>query len=65
MNVWSEYAACRSSAAFRPEALEEPQLLLLRAIEKMLATTHRAPSEDKLAVTAEMLLCAGYLLGTC
>jgi hypothetical protein len=31
----------------------------------MLATTHRAPSEDKLAVTAEMLLCAGYLLGTC
>jgi hypothetical protein len=63
MDVWSEYAACRSSAALRPEGLDEHQLLLLRAIEKMLTIERTALPEENIAVAAEMLLCAGYLLG--
>jgi len=34
MDVWSEYSACRSSASFRPEALEEFEGILCRAIEE-------------------------------
>ncbi|MDE1162385.1 MAG: hypothetical protein PW792_10645 [Acidobacteriaceae bacterium] len=63
MDVWSEYAACRSSAAFRPEALEEHQLLLKGGVAKYLATEHTAPIEEREAVAVETLLCAGYLLG--
>ncbi|WP_235011796.1 hypothetical protein [Bryocella elongata] len=33
MDVWSEYAACRSSAAFRPEAVEEFEEIFCRAVE--------------------------------
>jgi hypothetical protein len=39
MDVWSEYAACRSSAAFRPEALEEFEGIFCRALEKSLAAS--------------------------
>jgi hypothetical protein len=34
MDVWSEYAACRSSAMFRPEAIEEFEGILCRALEE-------------------------------
>ncbi len=34
MDVWSEYAACRSSASFRPEAVEEFEGLFCRALEE-------------------------------
>jgi hypothetical protein len=37
MDVWSEYAACRSSAMFRPEAVEEFEGLFCRALEESLA----------------------------
>jgi hypothetical protein len=37
MDVWSEYAACRSSATFRPEAVEEFEGLFCRALEESLA----------------------------
>jgi hypothetical protein len=63
MDVWSEYAACRSSATFRPEALEEHQLLLKGGVAKYLATEQTAPVEEREAVAVETLLCAGYLLG--
>lgn len=37
MDVWSEYAACRSSAMFRPEAVEEFEGLFCRALEESLS----------------------------
>jgi hypothetical protein len=36
MDVWSEYAACRSSAQFRPEAVEEFEGLFCRALDESL-----------------------------
>lgn len=63
MDVWSEYAACRSSAAFRPEALEEHQLLLKGGIEKLFAMEQAAPIAEKEAAAVETLMCAGYLIG--
>lgn len=37
MDVWSEYAACRSSAIFRPEAAEEFEKVFCRALEDNLS----------------------------
>jgi hypothetical protein len=39
MDVWSEYAACRSSAMFRPEAVEEFEGIFCRALEESLAAS--------------------------
>jgi len=63
MDVWSEYAACRSSACFRPEALGEHGMLLRHAIEKSLTIRRTGSSQDRQVAAAEMLVCAGYLLG--
>jgi hypothetical protein len=39
MDVWSEYAACRSSAMFCPEAVEEFERIFCRALEESLASS--------------------------
>ena len=39
IGVWSEYAACRSSATFRPEAVKEFEGIFCRALEENLAAS--------------------------
>jgi hypothetical protein len=75
MDVWSEYAACRSSAAFRPEALEEFEGILCRAIHDSSGHASeqiKAYREGQSAVIVfreiqqifgDVFICAGYLLG--
>jgi hypothetical protein len=75
MDVWSEYAACRSSATFRPEAVEEFEGILCRAIEDSFATALeqiKAHREGRSAgevfreiqqIFGDVFICAGYLLG--
>ena len=75
MDVWSEYAACRSSATFRPEAVEEFEGVLCRAIEDSSAaaleqiTEHREGRgagdvfRELQQVFGDVFICAGYLLG--
>ena len=75
MDVWSEYAACRSSAAFRPEAVEEFEGILCRAIEDSFAAALepiKAHREGRRAgdvfrelqqIFGDVFICAGYLLG--
>lgn len=75
MDTWSEYAACRSSATFRPEALEEFEGTLCRAIEDSSAAALeqiRAHREGRRAydvfreiqqIFGDVFICAGYLLG--
>jgi hypothetical protein len=75
MDVWSEYAACRSSATFRPEAVEEFEGILCRAIEDSLAAAMeqiRAHREGRSAaevfreiqqIFGDIFICAGYMLG--
>lgn len=75
MDVWSEYAACRSSATFRPEAVEEFEGILCRAIEDSLAAAmeqikaHREGrsaaeiSREIQQIFGDIFICAGYLLG--
>lgn len=75
MDTWSEYAACRSSATFRPEAIEEFEAILCRAIETSPAAALeqvRAHREGRRAydvfrkiqqIFGDVFICAGYLLG--
>jgi hypothetical protein len=75
MDTWSEYAACRSSATFRPEAMEEFESILCRAIEASSASALeqiRAHRDGKRAydvfreiqqIFGDVFICAGYLLG--
>ena len=75
MDTWSEYAACRSSATFRPEAIEEFEGILCRAIEESSAAALeqiRARREGRSAydvfreiqqIFGDVFICAGYLLG--
>jgi hypothetical protein len=75
MDVWSEYAACRSSAAFRPEALEEFEGIFCRALEESLtASTARIEAfrRERNAtdvfvgiqqVFGDVFIHAGYFLG--
>ena len=75
MDVWSEYAACRSSATFRPEAVEEFEGILCRAIEDSSAAALeqiKAHREGRGAgdvfrelqqIFGDVFICAGYLLG--
>jgi hypothetical protein len=75
MDVWSEYAACRSSAMFRPEALEEFEGIFCRALEESLAYSIvqiAAYRRDKNAkdifvgvqqLFGDVFIHAGYFLG--
>jgi hypothetical protein len=75
MDVWSEYAACRSSATFRPEAVEEFEGILCRAIEDSFTAAQeqiKAHREGRSAsdvfrelqqIFGDVFICAGYLLG--
>jgi hypothetical protein len=75
MDVWSEYAACRSSAMFRPEAVEEFEGILCRAIEDSFTAAQeqiKAHREGRGAgdvfrelqqIFGDVFICAGYLLG--
>ncbi len=76
MDVWSEYAACRSSAVFRPEALEEFEGLLCRALEESaqraleLIEAQRAGHlkngevfRKVQQIFGDLFINAGYLLG--
>ena len=75
MDVWSEYAACRSSATFRPEAVEEFEGILCRAIEDSFTAAKeqiKAHREGRGAsdvfrelqqIFGDVFICAGYLLG--
>jgi hypothetical protein len=75
MDVWSEYAACRSSATFRPEAVEEFEGILCRAIEDSSAAAMeqiKAHREGRGAgdvfreiqqIFGDVFICAGYLIG--
>ena len=75
MDVWSEYAACRSSATFRPEAIEEFEGILCRAIEDSFTAAQeqiKAHREGRDAsdvfrelqqIFGDVFICAGYLLG--
>ena len=75
MDVWSEYAACRSSATFRPEAVEEFEGILCRAIEDSFTAAqeqikaHREGCgagdvfRELQQIFGDVFICAGYLLG--
>jgi hypothetical protein len=75
IDVWSEYAACRSSATFRPEAVEEFEGILCRAVEDSFAAALeqiKAHREGRGAgevfreiqqIFGDVFICAGYLLG--
>lgn len=75
MDVWSEYAASRSSAMFRPEAAEEFENVFCRALEDSLiackqhiATFREDGSALNVFVDLQQLfgdvfVCAGYFLG--
>lgn len=75
MDVWSEYAACRSSASFRPEAVEEFEGLFCRALEESLTTckgriaAYRRDQKtlqifvDIQQLFGDVFIHAGYFLG--
>ncbi len=75
LDVWSEYAACRSSATFRPEAVEEFEKVFCRALDDGLSVSGRciADSEsgadaterlkDILQFFGDVFVYAGYFLG--
>lgn len=75
MDVWSEYAACRSSATFRPEAVEEFEGVFCRALEDSLSTCKRRIEgyktdgdaahvlRDIPQLFGDVFICAGYFLG--
>lgn len=75
IDVWSEYAACRSSAGFRPEAAGEFENVFCRAVEDSIFTckeriaTYRmggGPLQvfmDMQQLFGDVFLCAGYFLG--
>ncbi len=75
MDVWSEYAACRTSAMFRPDAVEGFEGIFCRAFEEYSSTCR-----DRVAVCkrdgntteicaeiplicGDVFICAGYFLG--
>jgi hypothetical protein len=75
LDVWSEYAACRSSAQFRPEALEDFDTALCLALDQSRSTSQtwienfrdggKAPQTFREVQQAfgDAFICAGYLLG--
>jgi hypothetical protein len=75
MDVWSEYAACRSSASFRPEAVEEFEGLFCRALDESLTACKNriaAYRQDRKTLQVftdiqqlfgDVFIHAGYFLG--
>lgn len=74
MEVWSEYAACRTSALFRPEAVAEFEAIVCRALDDCDDKTEQARRQneerDEVLIRREteqiigdVFVCAGYLLG--
>ncbi len=75
MDVWSEYAACRSSALFRPEAVGEFEGVFCRALEDSLSVCKdqmAAYRQHEMAARVfqevqqlfgDVFICAGYFLG--
>lgn len=75
MDVWSEYAASRSSTMFRPEAVEEFENVFCRALEDSLSAckqriaAYRADGStlnvfgDIQRLLGDVFVCAGYFLG--
>src|SRR5579862_290412 len=75
MDVWSEYAASRSSAMFRPETAEEFENVFCRALEASLSAckqriaAYRADGNalnvfvDIQQLFGDVFVCAGYFLG--
>jgi hypothetical protein len=75
MDAWSEYAACRSSARFRPEAVGEYEQLFCRALEdgisacKERIAAYRSDQKalqvfvDIQQLFGDIFICAGYFLG--
>jgi hypothetical protein len=75
LDVWSEYAACRSSAMFRPEAVEEFERIFSSALEESLAASaaqiaafrHNRNAKDVFVeiqqLFGDVFIHAGYFLG--
>jgi hypothetical protein len=75
MDVWSEYAACRSSARFRREAAEEFEGVFCRALEESLSICQQRvaayrPDGNTLDIFmdiqqlfGDVFICGGYFLG--
>ena len=75
LDVWSEYAACRSSAHFRPEALEDFDRAFCLALEESRSASQRwiesfrdggkatQTFREVLQANGDTFICAGYLLG--
>jgi hypothetical protein len=75
LDVWSEYSACRSSAQFRPEALEDFDKAFCLALEESRAAARGwieafrdgGKATDTFREIQQLFgdtfICAGYLLG--
>jgi hypothetical protein len=75
LDVWSEYAACRSSAQFRPEALEDFDKAFCLALDQSRSTSQKWIENYRAGGKAtetfrevqqafgDAFICAGYLLG--
>jgi hypothetical protein len=75
LDVWSEYAACRSSAQFRPEATADFDRAFSLALEDSRSASQRwienyrdggdaaATFREIQQVFGDTFICAGYLLG--
>jgi hypothetical protein len=76
MDVWSEYAACRSSAMFRPEAVEEFEGIFCRSLEASFSVCKERIAafredrnirvqvfEDIQQLFGDVFIRAGYFLG--
>ena len=75
LDVWSEYAACRSSAQFRPDALEDFDRAFCLSVEHSRSTAQASIEHVRDGGKAidtfrevqqafgDAFICAGYLLG--
>ena len=75
IDVWSEYAACRSSASFRPAALEDFERVFCRSLvssfsaSKEIIATYRRDQKTMHVFTGiqqvfgDLFITAGYLFG--
>ena len=75
LDVWSEYAACRSSAQFRPEAMDDFDKAFCVALRKSRFVTQKSIENfrdggsatetfrDIQQTFGDTFICAGYLLG--
>lgn len=75
LDVWSEYAACRSSAQFRAEAMEDFDRAFCVALQQSLSSSQKwierfrdggnaaETFREIQQVFGDTFICAGYLLG--